>query len=99
MATKTNTDVILSFYEKQPAKLKNIQSTGVKLFSYDTCIAQHYGKTGVIINITPYHSQLGTKNHVAEVKKLIANGHKKCIIYLSDVPIGTGDLINHFSFV
>lgn len=49
----TNREVIDKFLVGEPGKALNLYSTGKKLFSYFTCIAQ-YTEDGLIVNKTKY---------------------------------------------
>lgn len=49
----TNREVIDKFLVGEPGKALNLYSTGEKLFSYSTCIAQ-YTRDGLIVNKTKY---------------------------------------------
>lgn len=49
----TNREVIDKFLVGEPGKALNLYSTGKKLFSYFTCIAQYTGD-GLIVNKTKY---------------------------------------------
>lgn len=51
----TNNQVIKAFLSGQSGKSLNLTSTGKKLFSYNTCMAQWHSETGfIIINETKY---------------------------------------------
>ena len=96
MAGVTNEDVVLKFYKKEQGHTQNLKSIGDKLISYNTCIAQHMGNKGIIINISNYDDN-AIKNHVALVRKHIGEGHKKIVTYMSDVPIDCNNLRVHFA--
>lgn len=93
--SKTNDDIVINFYRKEKGKTKHLESFGDKIVSYDTCVAQHYGVNGVIINITIYDNRTIT-DHAFKCRKWIHFGHKKCVIYLSDVPEGTRNLREYY---
>lgn len=96
MAGTTNEDVVLKFYKKEQGHTQNLRSYGDKLMSYNTCIAQHFGLNGILINISNYDDN-AIKNHLALVRKHIGKGHKKIVIYLSDVPIDCNNLRVYFA--
>lgn len=96
MAGLTNEDVVLKFYEKEQGHTQNLRSYGDKLMSYNTCIAQHFGLNGILINISNYDDN-AIKNHLALVRKHIGKGHKKIVIHMSDVPIDTNNLRTYFA--
>ena len=96
MAGVTNEDVVLKFYEKEQGHTQNLNSLGDKIMSYNTCIAQHFGLNGILINISNYDDN-AIKNHVTLIRKHIGRGHKKIVIYLSDVPIDCNNLRVYFA--
>lgn len=49
----TNREVIDKFLVGEPGRALNLYSTGERLFSYFTCIAQ-YTREGLIVNKTKY---------------------------------------------
>lgn len=50
---KSNYDVVQAFYKKQSAKNASMSTNGLKLYSYNTCIAEHIdGK--IVVNKSKY---------------------------------------------
>lgn len=49
-----NQDVINAFANGKIAKNRNMHSTGNKLFSYTTCIAQRFEDGTIVVNSTKY---------------------------------------------
>lgn len=62
-----NRDVVKKFIDKEYASGSNLYSSGSKLFSYNTCIAQWYNNT-IIINNTKYSSS--TSRHQFYLRSL-----------------------------
>lgn len=90
----TNLDVINFFVLCMSAESTTLKSTGEKLFSYDTCIAQHLLYLDMIlVNPTKYSATTTKHQH------LLMRGLQrlKCKVVLSEVPIGTKDLKHYIS--
>lgn len=65
-----------------------MHSTGLKCFSCDTCIAQHYGENSMILNVTKYNKV--TSRHLSLIKAFAEDNFD--IIEVNDVPEGTNSL-------
>lgn len=66
----TNYDVVKAFYNKEKAKTENVESTCIKLYSYNTVIAEHSvvkRKPCIIKNVTKYSHT--TSKHQSYVNK------------------------------
>lgn len=78
---KLNKDVVDAFYKGKKARNTNMLSTGFKLYSWDTCIAQNIdGK--IIKNITKYSISTSRQQKLITKYDYIA----------SNVPFGTSNL-------
>lgn len=85
----TNLEVVNKFIRGLPAHTLNLYSTGDKLFSYHTCIAE-YHLDMLLINNTKYSNT--TSRHLGMLKKLLPTTYNTIIVYLDKVPINTHDL-------
>lgn len=83
-----NKDVAQAFVECCTANSDNMHSTGLKCFSCDTCIAQHYGENNMILNVTKYNKV--TSRHLSLIKAFAEDNFD--IIEVNDVPEGTNSL-------
>ena len=81
-----NEDVAKAFLNRRTASVNNLSSSGDKLFSYNTCIAQWVGST-LIGNATKYSTT--TSRHLGYIKQCIKCWTSKI------VPMGTQDLTNY----
>ena len=79
-------EVAEAFLKYEKASTNNIYSTGNKLFSYSTCIAQH-SEGRIIGNATKYSST--TSKHLSYVKRNVTKWTTK------NVPVETSDLLNY----
>lgn len=90
---KSNEAICIDFLFKRESNNANMRSIGNKLFSYNTCIAQHSeeseGKQIIIINKTKY-SQTTTK-HLYILRNTI-NKEKFNIKEVDNQPINTTHL-------
>lgn len=80
----SNEKVVESFIQHKYAKNRNLKSTGVKLYSFDTCIAQWYAKDGIIINKTKYSTS--TNKHQYLLNYLLKNVDDILILEVNDIP-------------
>jgi len=80
----TNTEVVESFIQHKYAQNRNLKSTGVKLYSYDTCIAEWYVKDGLIINKTKYSK--ATLKHQYLLNYLLKNIDDILILEVNNIP-------------
>jgi hypothetical protein len=62
----TNLDVIKSFIKRNPNSTAHLLSTGDKLYSYSTCIAESYLGM-LLVNITYYSNT--TSHHLGLLKR------------------------------
>lgn len=85
----TNYQVIKAFIERRPASVNNVKSTGDKLFSYDTCIAQRHNNI-MLINNTKY--SMTTSRHLSMFKFY----YKQDTFSVNYVPKGSTDLLQYF---
>lgn len=83
-----NEDVVKAFYERKCAKTKNLESTGDRLISFNTTIAERttvLNELKIIKNITRY--SVTTSKHQHYVNKFD---------YIADkVPTNTANLIKY----
>lgn len=88
-----NIEVIKQFLNKSSGNsdTKNLTSNGVKLFSYNTCIAE-WTDDFVLFNVTKYSRSTSRIQSMIlrELKKLI---HKS--VFIDNVPINTQYLWKH----
>lgn len=88
-----NKNVVERFIDKEIAQGSNLISSGNKLFSYRTCIAQWVGNT-MIINLTKYSST--TSRHQTYLRAIVEyelnRGVIEKIIPKIDVEINTREL-------
>lgn len=61
-----NLDVIKSFIKRNPNSTEHLLSTGDKLYSYSTCIAEYYLDM-LLVNITYYSNT--TSRHLGLLKR------------------------------
>ena len=86
---RANRDVVEAFINGEVLHNANMISTGDRLFSYNTCIAEKYKERGLdrcAINETTY-SVTTTKHH-----NLLMRCMQIPYIVLTDIPIGTQTL-------
>ena len=81
---KSNKCIVDAFYEHKTAENTNMRSTGDKLYSYSTVIAQHINNK-VIKNITKYSRSTGKQQSYISKFDYIAE----------KVPINTQSLIEY----
>lgn len=86
----SNKDVIQAFLDKVPAKCLNMHSTGDRLFSYSTCIAEwdKFSDYKLYINLTKY--SVSTSKHQTYLIRSIGSIRA---IEVDDVPRETQNLI------
>ena len=85
-----NKEVVESFLQEKVGNSLNLTSTGYKLFSYDTCIAEWY-KGYLIINTTKYSVTTSKHRHYLRDYK------GRNIIYVVGVPRNTVKLHNYLT--
>lgn len=83
-----NSEVVEAFLRKERAvnSIGSLSSTGTKLFSYATCIAQWYGGS-LIMNYTKY--SVTSSKH-----RYYLRNHRRDY-YVVGVPRGESDLVKH----
>lgn len=88
-----NKEVIQAFLDVKGAcnRSMSIQSTGLKLYSYQTCIAQHLEDGSLIVNVTKYTTT--TSHHQGILRKLLDKSQP--IYYVDNIPINTGNLLQY----
>lgn len=87
----TNLEVIKKFISYEKGNNVNLKSTGDKLFSYSTVIAQWESMNTVLINDTKYSST--TSRHRSTLKREL-DGKGKRIICIDNLPFNINDLMN-----
>lgn len=83
----TNIGVIEAFIRGKCGSSNNLMSTGIRLFSYDTCIAEWYD-TWIGINKTKY--SVTTSKHVTMLERSINDRINTRYIY--NIKIGSDSL-------
>lgn len=81
-----NKDVIEAFLRHEKGSTKNLRSTGIRLLSYNTCIAEHYGDE-IIGNATKYSTT--SSAHLFHVRPYVNKWTTR------NVPINTWTLYNY----
>ena len=87
-----NKDVVLAFLKKEEAWGSHLYSTGKRLISYNTSIAEWYDNYHLITNNTKYSSTTSRWQNVLKAELFPARGIVN--YYINDVNINTHDLIN-----
>jgi hypothetical protein len=88
-----NSEVHDAFWQRQIACTAHLTSTGEKLISYQTCIAQRSeNPLTYFINMTYYSNTTSRQQH-AVLRKAIAKVGEKNVIELDNIPRDTRDLI------
>lgn len=82
----TNLEVVNKFIKRLPAHALNLYSTGDKLFSYNTCIAE-YHLDMLLINNTKYSNT--TSRQLSILKQLLPTCYNTIIVYIEKIPINT----------
>lgn len=95
---KTNSEVAEAFVLGNPSANANMTSTGDRIFSYSTCIAEsflnRYNEICFVVNETKYSNT--TTRHRSyvydELNKLLFKGFIVIVKRVDDVPRGTQSL-------
>lgn len=90
----SNKNVILAFLNEEQAKSLSLFSTGDKLFSYNTCIAEWLTSDTILININKY--SVTTSKHLTLLRNNIKNQYS-CIEINKQIDRGTQSLIQFLS--
>lgn len=100
---KTNREVAEAFVLGNTSANANMTSTGDRLFSYHTCIAEsflnRYNEICFVVNETRYsNTTTRHRNYVNdEVYKLILKGFIVIVKRVDDVPRGTQSLKQYYN--
>lgn len=100
---RTNREVAEAFVLGNPSANANMTSTGDRIFSYHTCIAEsflnRYNEICFVVNHTRYsNTTTRHRNYVNdEVYKLILKGFIVIVKRVDDVPIGTQALKQYYN--
>jgi len=100
---KTNREVAEAFVLGNPSANANMTSTGDRIFSYHTCIAEsflnRYNEICFVVNHTRYsNTTTRHRNYVNdEVCKLILKGFVVIVKRVDDVPRGTQTLKQYYN--
>lgn len=88
-----NLTVIEGFLFRKPCKSENLTSTGDKLFTYDTCLAQ-WTDSYLIINMTRYSTSSSSHFNIlwALCCKYLKKHERECV---DSVPKNTKDLLDY----
>ena len=81
-----NKDVVEAFLRHRKASTKNLCSTGIRLLSYNTCIAEHY-EDEIIGNATKYSTT--SSIHLFHIKPYVDRWTTR------NVPINSWTLYNY----
>ena len=100
---RTNREVAEAFVLGNPSANANMTSTGDRIFSYHTCIAEsflnRYNEICFVVNHTRYSNT--TTRHMNyvndEVYKLILKGFIVIVKRVDDVPRGTQSLKQYYN--
>lgn len=87
----SNKDVVIAFLNMEKAKVNNLNSTGTRLFSYNTCIAQYINEDTILLNTTKY--SVTTSKHLTILKRNIKDKYQVAVSPRTFVR-GTQDLNN-----
>lgn len=89
-----NEEVVKNFLRKRTASGSNLTSTGNRLISYCTCIAE-WGEQYLVVNLTKYSST--TSRHLGYLMRML---EKEGIRWqdIDGVPRGVFDLIPKFKY-
>ena len=100
---KTNREVAEDFVLGNPSANANMTSTGDRIFSYHTCIAEsflnRYNEICFVVNHTRYsNTTTRHRNYVNdEIHKLILKGFIVIVKRVDDVPRGTQTLKQYYN--
>lgn len=100
---RTNREVAEAFVLGNPLANDNMTSTGDRLFSYHTCIAEsflnRYNEICFVVNHTRYsNTTTRHRNYVNdEIYKLILKGFIVIVKRVDDVPRGTQTLKQYYN--
>ena len=87
-----NKDVVLAFLDKREAWGSHLYSTGKRLISYNTSIAEWYTNYHLIINDTKYSNTTSRWQSVLKAELSPARGI--VAYYINNVDINTHDLMS-----
>jgi hypothetical protein len=79
-------EVAKAFLKKKTGKVGHLDSTGRKLFSYDTCIAQWDDTFGLVLNKTDYPNKT-----ISRHQELILKGD----VWVFDAPLNVTNLCKY----
>lgn len=88
-----NIDVVKAFLLRAAATGSNLISSGDKLFSYHTCIAQFLPTGRLIINITKYSPT--TSKHQGYLERSLNGFHLLNVRYIDNIYRGSSNLDNY----
>lgn len=100
---RTNREVAEAFVLGNPSANANMTSTGDRIFSYHTCIAEsflnRYNEICFVVNHTRYsNTTTRHRNYVNdEIYKLILKGFIVIVKRVDDVPRGTQSLKQYYN--
>lgn len=95
---RTNKEVVEAFVGKLASSTGNLMSSGDKLMSYQTCIAQWEDQKGIsylFVNTTYYSNT--TSRYLNLLLERIKNVPRHICLIFHSVPIGTSDLMDYFN--
>ena len=100
---RTNREVAEAFVLGNPSANANMTSTGDRIFSYSTCIAEsflnRYNEICFVVNDTRYsNTTTRHRNYVYdEIHKLLLKGFIVIVKRVDDVPRGTQTLKQYYN--
>ena len=87
-----NKDVVLAFLKKEKAWGSNLYSTGKRLISYNTSIAEWYSDYYLLVNHTRY--SVTTSKHQHYLRSELVNSSNIIELCLNNIDINTHNLID-----
>ena len=87
-----NKDVVLAFLNKEEAWGSNLYSTGKRLISYNTSIAEWYSDYYLLVNHTRY--SVTTSKHQHYLRSELVNSSNIIELCLNNIDINTPNLID-----
>lgn len=88
-------DVISLFLNHKIGNALNVHSSGDKLFSYNTCIAQWLDPATLIINITKY--SVTTSKHLTQLRRGRIPPPPFKVLQVKEVPLNASSLKKYLS--
>lgn len=87
-----NKDVVLAFLKKKEAWGSHLYSTGKRLISYNTSIAEWYSDYYLLVNHTRYSNSIS--KHQSYLRSELVNNSNIIELCLNDIDRNIHDLVN-----